>query len=129
MCYLEYKRSFSWRLEAGDRVIKEVDKSFYKYGETVIPVDIRSFFKIETYYSGDEVDISIIFKGKKYDAKIRFENNFNRSKLKMSSNLLKSIKSCIDNLFIQGNVYKNNIVVIFVKKNTNTYYMTLNVEI
>ena len=83
----EKLEAFSWTITEESYCIKRMDKSLYKYGETVIPIKIRNYFNIENNGAGDKVIIKILYKGKMYEEIILFENNFNRSKLKIEKEL------------------------------------------
>ncbi|MBN1038827.1 hypothetical protein DVW12_08920 [Clostridium botulinum] len=127
MSLMKNKNVFSWSIQNNLSAIKKVDKSFYTYGETVIPIEIRNFFKLENYKNGDKIDISIIFNNKEYKGDIIFENNFNRSKLKFRSDLMKIVQATIDKSTCSGNY--DNINAIFIKDISNRYYMSLSIEL
>ncbi|NFH70739.1 hypothetical protein FDC35_16000 [Clostridium botulinum] len=127
MSLIENKNVFSWSIQNNPSAIKKVDKSFYTYGETVIPIESRNFFELENYQNGDKIDISIILNNKEYKGDIIFENNFNRSKLKFRSDLMKIVQDTIDKSTCSGNY--DNINAIFIKDISNRYYMSLSIEL
>lgn len=93
---MKNEKIFSWEICSGKYVSKEVDKSFYKYGETIIPIELRECFDIQQYQNGDEIEMKVIFKGKEYITSIRVENNFNRSKLILGRELRNEVVRYID---------------------------------
>ena len=129
MNYIENEKIFSWEICKNDFVTKLVDKSFYTYGETIIPIEIRSYFGIADYTKGDEVNICVLFSGKEYESHIKFENNFNRSKLILCKELRDSIKQAIDMSCCSGKYDKYHIKAAFTKENTNRYRLNLSVDI
>ena len=129
MNLIKKKYCFSWRIYQNLQVVKIIDKSFYEYGETVIPIGIRKFFEIEKYNRGDSINIDIVFKDRIYDSKIIFENNFNRSRLKLDRELKLQIQELIQTSVCNGDYYNNKISAIFIKDNSQKYNMALSVEI
>lgn len=123
------KNIFSWTLEKNVQAKKVVDKSLYTYGETVIPIEIREFFEIQDYNKGDIVDIKLVFKEKEFSSIIFYENNFNRSRLKFSTELKRNVKASIDESVCGGDYINNKIIIFFIKENSKKYYMELNVKI
>lgn len=119
--------SFSWSVVKIKYAIKIIDKSFIEYGETVIPIDIRKYFEIENYAFGDKVDITFLYENKEYNSQIIFENNFNRSKLKLCSQLNKIIANKISHL--NCTIEENCLKVIFFKENKHKYLMKVIMEI
>ena len=104
--------AFSWKIVNGSYCIKKMDKSFYKYGETVIPVEMREYFRIENNTYGDKLQIKIFYKGIIYDENITFENNFNRSKLRLSKELHEQILKDLEEK-VSVDMDCNNILLIF----------------
>lgn len=129
MSLMDKEHFFSWIIDENVQATKRVDKSFYAYGETVIPIGIRRFFEIEKYSKGDVIDIKIIFKDRGYEGKIYFENNFNRSKIKLESELKLGVQECICNSVCKGDYNNNKVIAKFIKYTNKIYYMTLSVEI
>ena len=120
---------YSWVVIENEYAIKQIDKSFYDYGETIIPIKIRKFFDIQSNSCGDEVDISISFKNSEYDSKIRFENNFNRSKLTLGRNLQRIIIDTIKEAGYENNYNNNQISAKFTKVKKNKYELSLSIDI
>lgn len=129
MSFIENEKIFSWEICKNSFVTKLVDKSFYTYGETVIPIEVRSYFDIVNYTKGDEIDICVLFKAKKYKSQIRFENNFNRSKLLLSKELRNSIKESINMSCCNGGYEKHDVKATFTKININKYRLNLSIDI
>ena len=127
--YNIYKEAFSWKLISVEYAEKKVDKSFYAYGETVIPIELRKYFEIDRLSYSDKLDIVLIFKGKEYNCTINFENNFNRSKLKLNKDLKIKVSKIIDLVCPNRDFEKSGIKIIFIKKNSNNFFMILRIEI
>lgn len=123
----EKLESFSWTITNSKFAIKAIDKSFLYYGETVIPQKIREFFNIDQYSNGDKINLQLIYHGKEYVANISFEKNFNRSKLRISKELISRINRNIN----EEDVIKNNVQAIFINDiyDVHKYYLKIVYEI
>lgn len=104
--------AFSWKITNGAYCIKKMDKSFYKYGETVIPVEMREYFRIDNNTYGDKLQIKIFYKGKIYDENITFESNFNRSKLRLNKELHEKIIKDLEEK-VNVDIDSHNILLVF----------------
>ncbi len=116
---------FSWSITNCKYAIKIIDKSVIKYGETVIPIEIRNFFEIESYTFGDEIDIIFLYKEEEFNSVIKFENNNNRSKLKLGKEIHKRILLSMKELFIEDDYIISNINMVFRKLSKNKYELKI----
>lgn len=120
-------QSFSWEILNKKFAIKKIDKSFLRYGETVIPINIRTFFEIEQYTYGDIIDLELIYRNKNFKSRIIFENNFNRSKLKLSKEIHELI---INNLKVNSITNdENSLKAVFFKQRKHKYFINIIMEI
>ena len=117
--------AFSWSIDEVKYASKIIDKSVIKYRETVIPIDIRSFFEIKDYSYGDVVPIILFYKGIQYDSTIYFENHNNRSKLKLSKDLHERIMNDILMCFQLNDCVSEKIKILFIREEKNRYKINL----
>ncbi len=115
---------FSWSITNCKYAIKIIDKSVIKYGETVIPIEIRNFFEIDGYTFGDEIDIIFLYKEEEFNSVIKFENN-NRSKLKLGKEINERILLSTKELFIEDDYSISNINMVFRKLSKNKYELKI----
>lgn len=120
--------TFSWEIVKGEYCLKKMDKSFFRYGETVIPIGIRSYFDITNNTNGDKLNINIQYKHRVYDAVISFENNFNRSKLRVSRSLHNQI---IDSLKAIPHVEQNfsKVLLVFITQGLGEFILKVNYQV
>ncbi|OPJ55204.1 hypothetical protein [Clostridium chromiireducens] len=117
--------AYSWNHKRIEYASKIIDDSLIKYCETVIPIEIRIFFGIESCKPGDKVNIIILHNCQEYTGRIYFENNFNRSKLKLDKRFIDIIVEKIKKL----NEVDGKIKLRFIKEKVNKYSTKIIVEV
>ncbi|PGE31611.1 HNH endonuclease [Bacillus wiedmannii] len=116
----------SWTLISNNIAIKKMDKSSFIYNETSIPIEIRSFFEIDTMEGGSNFQIILEFVKQGYNAKIRKGlGGKARTKLLWSSKLTECFKTkypYIYEKFSKDNKVEDYVPYMIFKKIDKTYY-------
>lgn len=63
--------AFSWTVRQEPVAIKKLDRSAFIHNETGIPIAIRPFFSLEKVTPGERRPISLLYRGKYYEATLR----------------------------------------------------------
>ena len=63
-------KSYSWTVYDEETASKQTDMSVFKNHGSGIPIEIRFFFEIDSFNSGDKKEITLILNDKEYAAKL-----------------------------------------------------------
>lgn len=66
---------YSWEIINDNIAIKNCDKSFFEHRGSGVPKEIRWFFNAENMSNGEQIKLTLIYEGKKYEAHIDMETN------------------------------------------------------
>jgi len=117
--------SRSWTIVSPRVAVKVMDKSAFLHHGTGIPIDIRRFFDIEDFESGQRKKLTLIYEDKQYDASIVFDKMEKpRSRLFWSiplSNVLKLNFNKEYLAFMNSTEIKNELKMKFVKHSNQEY--------
>lgn len=93
---------FSWKIINDKIAIKKCDKSFFEHRVSGIPKEIKWFFGAENMLGGERIEVTLLYKGKKYEAYIKM-NNFKSSNTRIF--WVTDLKKEFDNILVN---YRKN---------------------
>jgi len=119
--------SYSWKILSNRIAIKQMDKSSFLHHGTGIPIEIRSFFGIDSMSVGNKRKIALFFRTKKFVAHFGMVNEKNpRTRLLWKSDFQKFIQTkfpeWVDYFNQRGRKTSDTPILKFMKKNIANEY-------